>query len=371
MPAEQQYCSEKSAVTNSSTHLPVRAEWLATHSEMALDPALPVIDSHHHLYDRPGSRYLFDDLLCDIRDGHNVRATVIVQARSMLRADVPAHLQPLGETEFANGVAAMSASGIYGDARVCAGIVGFADLTLGDAIRPVLERHISLAGGPIDTGGRFRGVRQSLTWDADASLTNPLYPTTQSMMDEPLFRRGFAHLAPLGLSFEAWVFFHQLSRVAGLARAFPQTQIVLNHCGGVLGIAAYANRQAEVFTHWKLGLQELADCPNVMVKLSGLGMRLGGFAFSDRERAPSSDELADAWRPWIDTCIDTFGPDRCMYGSNFPVDKGSYGYGIGLNALKRLTAEYSRDDRANIFWRSAQTFYRLPESSMVMSSSNR
>jgi len=371
MPAEQQGYTEKSPVANSPRHLPVRAEWLATHSEPPLDPTLPVIDAHHHLYDRPGSRYLFDDLLRDIRDGHNVRATVIVQARSMLRADVPAHLQPLGETEFANGVAAMSASGIYGDARVCAGIVGFADLTLGDAIRPVLERHISLAGGQIEADGRFRGVRQSLTWDSDASLTNPLYPTTRYMMDEPPFRRGFAHLAPLGLSFEAWVFFHQLSSVAGLARAFPQTQIVLNHCGGILGIAAYARRQAEVFTRWRLGLKELADCPNVMVKLSGLGMQLGGFAFAERERAPSSDELADAWRPWIDTCIDTFGPDRCMYGSNFPVDKGSYGYGIGLNALKRLTAKYSPGERANIFWRSAKTFYRLTDSSVGMASSNR
>lgn len=342
-------------------HLPVRAEWLATHRELPSDPMLPVIDSHHHLYDRPGSRYLLEDLLRDIYDGHNVRGTVLVQARSMLRAGAPTHLQPLGETEFANGMAAMSASGIYGDARVCAGIVGFADLTLGDAIRPVLERHISLAGGSAEAGGRFRGVRQSLTWDADASLTNPLYPTSEYMMDEPAFRCGFAHLASLGLSFEAWVFFHQLPRLAALARAFPQTQIVLNHCGGILGIAAYAGHRAEVFACWKQGLEQVAACPNVMVKLSGLGMRLGGFSFADSERAPSSEVLAEAWRPWIDTCINTFGPDRCMYGSNFPVDKGSYGYGIGLNALKRLTADYRPEERANIFWRSAKTFYRLPD----------
>ena len=320
----------------SPTHLPVRTDWLASREEQALAPALPIVDSHHHLYDRPGSRYLLDDLLRDLHGGHNVRATVIVQARSMLRAGVPPHLQPLGETEFANGVAAMSASGLYGDTRVCAGIVGYADLTLGDAIRPVLERHIAVASGPIEQGGRFRGVRQSLTWDADASLMNPAYPISQHMMDSREFRAGFAHLAPLGLTFEGWVFFTQLRQLVGLARAFPQTPMVLNHCGGVIGIANYTGRTEEVFREWKTGMAELARCQHVMVKLSGLGMRLGGFGFECGDRAPSSSQLANAWRPWVETCIELFGPSRCMFGSNFPVDKGSYSYSIGLNALQRL-----------------------------------
>lgn len=331
------------------------------HVEDALDPVMPVVDSHHHLYDRPGSRYLLDDLLADIRCGHNLRATVFVQARAMLRADAPPHLQPLGETEFANGVAAMSASGLYGDARVCAAIVGFADLTLGDGIRPVLERHIALAGGTTAQGGRFAGVRQSLTWDANSSLLNPLYPTTEDLMDSSAFRAGLRHLAPLGLSFEAWVFFPQLRRLAALARAFPDTPMVLNHCGGVIGIAGYAGRRDEVFRLWKAGLAEVAACPNVMVKLSGLGMRLGGFGFEERVLPPSSHDLASAWKPWIETCLETFGPERCMYGSNFPVDKGSHAYGIGLNALKRLTAEASQRQREDVFWRSATAFYRLPD----------
>ena len=345
----------------SPTHFAVRPDWLATCQEDPVDAALPIVDSHHHLYDRPGLRYLFDDLLQDLSSGHNVCATVFVQARSMLRADAPPHLQPLGETEFANGVAAMSASGIYGDARVCAGIVGFADLTLGDRIRPVLERHIAVAGGTVAEGGRFRGVRQSLTWDLDASLTNPLYPTSEDTMESREFRAGLAHLAPLGLSFEAWVFFHQLPKLTALARAFPDVPMVLNHCGGIVRIARYAGQRDEVFRQWQRGLIELARCPNVMVKLSGLGMRLGGFGFDDRERAPSSTELAEAWRPWIETCLEAFGTRRCMYGSNFPVDKGSYGYGIGLNALKRLVQGASASEKADIFWRSAKTFYRLPE----------
>ncbi len=163
-------------MTSSPLHSPIRPEWLTSQKEAPLDAAIPVIDSHHHLYDRPGVKYLLDEYLQDIYGGHNVRATVFVQARAMLRLGVPEHLQPLGETEFANGVAAMSASGLYGDARVCAGIVGQADLTLGDAIRPVLEKHIAIAGGPADEGGRFRGIRQTLAWDADASLDESSLP---------------------------------------------------------------------------------------------------------------------------------------------------------------------------------------------------
>ena len=358
------------SMTASPTHLPVRPDWLATSEEDPLEAGIPVIDAHHHLYDRPGMRYLLDEILRDLYGGHNLRATVFVQARAMLRADAPPSLQPLGETEFANGVAAMSASGLYGDARVCAGIVAFADLTLGDSIRPILEQHISLAGGTTAQGGRLCGVRQSLTWDSDASLMNPLYGISKHMMDSSDFRAGLAHLAPLGLSFEGWVFFHQLPKLASLARAFPDTPFVLNHCGGIVGIAEYAEQRNQVFHRWRRGLIELASCPNVMVKLSGLGMRLGGFGFEHKAKAPSSVELAHAWRPWIETCLEVFGSGRCMYGSNFPVDKGSYSYGNGLNALKRLVSSASSSDKDDIFWRSAKTFYRLPDSSLRIDRSN-
>jgi predicted TIM-barrel fold metal-dependent hydrolase len=354
----------------SPTHIPVRPEWLATHEEEVLDPPRPVVDSHHHLYDRPGSKYLLDDYLRDVCSGHNVRASVFVQARSMLRADAPPHLQPVGETEFANGVAAMSASGIYGEVRVCAGIVGFADITLGDAVRPVLERHIAAAGGSMTDGGRFCGIRQTLSWDADRSLLNPAYSASEHMIDSQAFRAGIAHLAPLGLSFEAWAFFHQLPKIATLARTFPETQIVLNHCGGVVRIARYSGQRDEVFRRWKIGLAEVARCPNVMVKLSGLGMRLGGFGFEDRDRAPTSVELADTWRPWIEGCIEAFGTKRSMYGSNFPVDKGSYSYKSGLNALKRLACGASEDEKDDIFWRTAKRFYRLPETSLRIAPSS-
>lgn len=328
--------------------------------EEPLDPGQPIVDAHHHLYDRPGARYLLDDMLADLRSGHDVRATVFVQARSMLRAEGPEAMKPIGETEFANGVAAMCASGVYGEARLCAAIVGFADLRLGDAVLPVLEAHITAAGGGAGPGGRFRGIRHIAAWDPDSSLLNPAYPTNEHMLATTEFRAGFAQLAPLGLSFDAWLFFHQIPRLTALAHAFPDTPIVLNHCGGVVRIGRYADQRDDVFTAWSAALRDLATCPNVMVKLGGLGMRLSGFGFDAQERAPNSAELASAWRPWIEHCIETFSPARCMFESNFPADKVGYEYGVGWNAMKRIVEGASAEEKTDLFWHNASRFYRLP-----------
>lgn len=348
---------------NSATarrHIAVRPEWLATRQEEVLAPDQPIIDAHHHLYDRPDVRYLLEEFLSDIGDaGHDVRASVYVQARAMLRADGPEPLKPVGETEFANGLAAMSASGTYGPRRVCAGIVGYADLCSGESIRPVLEAHIAAAGAFGDEPGRFRGIRQAVLWDPHPGMSNPAYESTEAMLDSASFRAGFAHLAPLGLSFDAWLLFHQIPRLTRLARDFPDTRIVLDHCGGVAGIGPYAGRRNEVFVAWGSAVTELAACRNVMVKLGGLGMSLTGFGFETEPTAPSSDRLADAWRPYMLTLIEAFGTNRCMFESNFPVDKGSYGYAVGWNAMKRITADFSADEKHDLFWRSAARFYRL------------
>ncbi|UPY38873.1 amidohydrolase family protein [Sediminicoccus sp. KRV36] len=336
--------------------IPVREAWLASHNEAALDPTQPIIDPHHHLWDQPGWRYLLDELLADLRSGHDVRATVYVQsARSMLRAEGPPAMRAVGETEFANGVGAMCASGAYGAVRACAGIVAAADLRLGAAVRPVLEAHLR-AGGE-----RFRGVRHTATWDPDPAMLNPAYSPPEDMLDSTAFRAGIAELGKLGLTFDAWIYFHQIPRLTALARAFPEVPIVLDHCGGILGIGRYAGQRDEVFATWSANLRELARCPNVMVKLGGLGMRLPGFGFETRERAPSSAELAEAWGPWMESCIEIFGAARCMFESNFPVDKGGYAYAIGWNAMKRIAAGASATEKADLFWRSAARFYRLPD----------
>jgi predicted TIM-barrel fold metal-dependent hydrolase len=341
----------------SATHqIPIRPDWLATTAEAPLDPAQPIIDPHHHLWEQPGWRYLLEDMLADIRSGHDVHATVLVQSsRSFVRADGPQELRPVGETQFAAGVAAMCESGLYGRVRVCAGIVAHADLTRGAAAGAVLDAH-EAAGN-----GRFRGIRHIATWDPDPEMLNPAYRPPETMLDSEGFRAGIAELGKRGLSFDAWLYFPQIPRLVALARAFPGVPMVLNHCGGILGIGRYAGKRDAVFAEWSAAMRALATCPNVMVKLGGLGMRLPGFGFEARAQAPSSIELAEAWRPWMEFCIDAFGAARCMFESNFPVDKGGFAYGIGWNAMQRIAAGASAAEKANLFWRSAARFYRLPE----------
>lgn len=340
-------------MTGSPTTFALRPDWLAAHTEPAFDATQPVLDSHHHLYQRPGLRYLVEDCAADLASGHDIRATVTVQARAMLRADGPPEMASLGETEFLNGQAAMSASGAYGAARIAAGIVGHVDLRLGDRLAPVLDRHIAAAGG------RLVGIRQPLAWDADSSLLNPAYPTFETLPDDPAFRAGLTVLAAKGLSFDVWAFYPQLPRLTQMARAVPDLRIVVDHLGGVIRAGAHAGR--DIFPDWRRGLTQLAACPNVMIKLSGLGIRLSAFGMDAGDVPPTSGQLANLWQPWVMTALDLFGADRCMWGSNFPVDKGSYAYGIGLNTLQRLTATASADARDAIFWRSAAHHYGLAD----------
>jgi L-fuconolactonase len=336
-----------------SSNLPIREDWLAQWREVILEPDLPIVDPHHHLWDRPGWRYLLEDFLADVNSGHRVLATVFVQCRAMYRRDGPEELRPLGETEFVNGVAAMSASGSYGPGRVCAGIVGHADLRLGARVADVLEAHLRVAGD------RFRGIRHISTWDADASIMNPSYRPPPGLLADRSFREGFARLAPLDLSFDAWLYHPQIDELTALAQAFPQTQIVLDHVGGPLGIRGYAGQRAEVFARWTTSIRALARCPNVYVKLGGLGMRIGAFDFDKHERPLSSEALADAWRPYFETCIEGFGTERCMFESNFPVDKGAYSYAAYWNACKVFARAAGAAEKANLFSRTAARFYRL------------
>jgi predicted TIM-barrel fold metal-dependent hydrolase len=345
--------AKPAADAESPYYLPVRQAWLDRRTEPILEPDLPIIDPHHHLWDRPGWRYLLDDLLADVGTGHNILATVYVQARAMQRAAGPAEMRPVGETEFVNGVAAMSASGIYGPTRACAGIVGHADLTLGGAVEPVLEAHIRAGGG------RFRGIRHISAYDADPTIRNPAHKTTAGLLGDQRFREGFAVLARMGLTFDAWLYHPQIGELADLARAIPATRIVLNHVGGPIGIGAYAGRHQEILPGWKASIRTLAACPNVHVKLGGLGMRMGGFGFHEKADPPASETLAATWRPYIETCIEAFGPARCMFESNFPVDKGSYSYPVFWNACKILAKGAGAAEKADLFAGTAKRFYRL------------
>ncbi|MZR31569.1 amidohydrolase family protein [Sneathiella litorea] len=317
-----------------------------------LYPSQPIIDAHHHLYDRKELRYLLPDFQKDLKTGHNIRATVFVQARSMYRETGPEHLRSVGETEFAVTVADQCACDTEIKTSVCDAIVGYADLQLGKRVAEVLEAHI-------DSGkGRFRGIRHIVAWDADKSLLNPAYPTSRDMMDSAKFRAGFSELARAGLSFDAWLFFHQLNDLVKLARAFPETSIIVNHCGGILGIGKYTNRHPEVFAQWKKAIVELSGCDNVSMKIGGFGLELTGFSRQQDGNA-SSQELARGWKPWVETCIEAFGTSRCMFESNFPADRAWISYDKVWNTMKWLTAGASVDEKDDLFWRSASRLYRL------------
>jgi L-fuconolactonase len=329
----------------------VNEPWLAKREEEILEPDLPIIDPHHHLWDRR-SRYLFDEFLRDTRSGHKITATVYLQCGSMYSADLDPLMSPLGETEFVNGVAAMSASGFYGQARLCAGIVGFADLRKGARIEPLLEAHLKASN-------RFCGIRHSTVWDADTSIQSTLAEHPKGLLLDPQFRDGFSLLARYGLSFDSWIYHPQITELADLARKFPQTSIILDHVGAPLGIGVYTGKKDEVFTTWRQNIRELAACPNTNVKLGGMGMHVFGFGFEKQDIPPSSIDLANAWKPYVETCIEAFGPDRCMFESNFPVDKRSCSYPILWNAFKRLTKSYSDGEKAALFSGTARRVYRL------------
>ena len=337
-----------------SAHPTVRDDWLAKRQETILEPDLPIVDPHHHLIDRPESgHYLLPELLRDTGSGHNITATVYLEWLSMYRADGPPAMRPVGEIEFANGVAAMCASGSYGQTQVCAGIVGYADLTLGAAVRPVLEAMIRAGGG------RFRGIRFITATHPDQTSWGAVLGRPEGWLKDPKVREGFAQLAPLGLSFDAWMYHTQLGDLLDLARAFPGTTIVLDHVGGAIGLGRYAGKREEVFADWSRRIRELASCPNVHVKLGGLGMRMFGFDFHAGELPPSSEQLAAAWRPYIETCIQAFGPERAMFESNFPVDKGSCGYAAAWNAFKRIAAGCSAAEKQALFSGTATRVYKL------------
>ena len=330
--------------------------WLAKRpTEAALQPELPIIDPHHHFWDVPNrGRYFLPELLADIGGGHNIISTVFLECQAMYRKDGPPAMAPVGEVEFVNGISAMSASGNYGPCRVAEAIIGHANLTLGASVRDVLEAQLAVGGG------RFRGIRYGVSWDADQSVSRfASRVVPPHLVRDATFREGFAQLAKLGLSFESWQYHPQLSDAVDLARAFPDTTIILNHVGGVLGVGHYRGHRQEILASWKKDINELAKCPNVNVKLGGIGMTSFGFDFHERDMPPSSEELAAAWRQYIEPCIEAFGANRCMFESNFPPDKQSGGYTELWNAFKRITAGASASEKKALYSGTAARVYRL------------
>ena len=330
-------------------------DWLDLTQESPIEPEIPLCDPHHHFWDRrlpsiPYQRYLLHELMADLDSGHNVRSTVFVEARSMYRASGPAELQPVGEVEFVQGLAAASASGVYGEARVAAAIVGHADLKLGDAVAPVLEALQAASAN------RFKGIRHNVTWSPDPLIDDR---ETQGIMANDSFRAGARVLARMGLSLDVMLSFPQLKELADFARAVPEVSIILNHLGGISRTGMYAGKDDEIIPAWREGIAAVADCPNVTCKLGGMGMPRLGFGWHERTIPIGSEELAESMAPWKNYCIEQFGPERCMFESNFPPDKVSFSYNVMYNAFKRLSKDYSPTERANLFHDAAVRVYRI------------
>ncbi|QDL38592.1 amidohydrolase family protein [Rhodoferax sediminis] len=331
-------------------------DWLARAApEEALEPALPIVDPHVHFWHhKSGYKYFVEEFARDIAaSGHNVEASLFVECNAMYRAHGPEHLKSVGETEFAVGQAAMAASGKYTNCRAAAGIVAFADLAQGVRTRKALQAHLEAANG------RLRGIRQRAKWDPDPVVRGPVSADRPYLYLDPEFSEGVALLASMGLALDASVFHPQLPDVAALARAHPDARIVVIHSGSPVGHSSYAGKDAEVHATWLAGMKELAQCPNVSIKMGGLLMCLGNFDFTAAEAPPTSEQLAALWRPYIEPCIELFGANRCMVSSNYPVDKAGVPYGTLWNMFKRITAGCSADEKRMLFAGTAKRVYRL------------
>ncbi len=330
--------------------------WLQLTPETALEPKIPICDPHHHIWaqrhEPPAyQRYLLPDLVADIRgSGHNVRSTVFIEVKAFYRADGPAAMRPVGEVAYINGLADEVANGKHGPTKIAAAIVGHADLKLGDGVVAVLEAM--QAASP----GRFRGIRHSAGWDASPELTQR---DIRGVMSNARYRAGARMLAKMGLTLDNSLYHTQLDELAELARAVPELTIVLNHIGGLVRVGPYANRDNEVLADWRRGIANVATCPNVVLKLGGVGQKRFGYDWLTRAKPIGSEELANTLAPLMHYCIEKFGPQRCMFESNFPVDKVSYSYTVAFNAFKRLSKGYSASERAALFHDTAARVYRI------------
>lgn len=321
-------------------------------NEPPIEPELEIVDAHHHLWDTETryGRYDLDDLLIDTGAGHNITSTVFIDCGANYRTSGPVELRPVGETEY---VATRAVASEQTSGATIAAIVGHADLALGPAVTDVLEAHIDAGGG------RFRGVRHSGARAGDPAVGSSRVGPPAGLYALPSFRDGARALAALGLSFEAWQYHHQLAEVVDLAVAVPELSIVVNHLGGPLGVGGFADRRAAVLAELRNGLAALAELPNVSLKLGGVGMIRFGAGWEHQPLPPDSDAVADHWGELIRWAIDHFGPDRCMFESNYPVDGETTGYGVLWNAFKKISVDYGKAERQQLFSDTARRIYRI------------
>jgi predicted TIM-barrel fold metal-dependent hydrolase len=332
-------------------------EWLLTNKEKAIEPNLPICDPHHHLWDFNKTyieeTYLLPDILKDTNSGHNIISTVFIECGAMYNPEHTIEEQVINETEFVNGIAAMNNSGLYGKTKIAEGIVGSAPLLIGDKVANILDKHLSVAPN------RFKGIRSQAAMHPDGTIPSTRARPIEGVYINDMFHQGFSHLESRNLSFEAWCYHPQLPQLIQLAKKFPNTTIILNHFGGPLGIGSFTDKEEETYSFWKKQITELSKCENVVAKLGGIAMEINGFKWHLNKIAPSGQELINRTQRYYEKTIELFGVDRCMFESNFPVDKISCSYVNLWNGFKLLTKDYSPDERAKLFHDNATRIYKL------------
>lgn len=323
--------------------------------EEIVDPDLPIVDAHHHLFIRPAMRYMPEEYLADAQPGHKIIASVYVEGGAFFRPEGPEAVRPIGEIEFANGIGAMGEGGAFDGIRLCAGIVGFADFRLGSAVGELFDH--AMAAAP----RRFRGVRQ-ITMDHASEAPWRFFMSGRppsGVLEHPRFREGFAELARRNLVFDAAIFHSQWAELAALADAFPSTTIVLNNLGTAMALDMDEQGRRDTYREWQGAIAELAKRPNVVCKVSGLGMPFWGFGLQDRAGPVSSQDLIPLWRPYVETALEHFGADRCMAASNYPPDSRSCGFVPLFNALKTIAGSASDAEKTALFSGTATRIYDL------------
>jgi predicted TIM-barrel fold metal-dependent hydrolase len=331
---------------------PDPSDWHALVNEVPIGPGCEILDPHHHLWPPDGAlAYGVDELVADTTSVPAVVATMFMECRAAHRSDGPEHLRPVGETEFV-AAAADDLATRYPHAAPIVGIIGTADLA-DERLDEVLDAHVAAAGG------RFRGIRDALarSLDPDAHMIPAFAPEGKSQ--DPAFRRGVTRLGERDLTYDSWLFHHQIRDFAELAQATPGTTMVLDHFGTPLGIGRFAGRLDEIFEVWRDDIAQVAACPNAVVKIGGLAMPDNGFGFHEADAPPTSAALLSVQRRWYEHAIDCFGPERCMFESNFPVDRFSLGYVTYWNAMCQLAEQYTADERAAMFAGTARRVYGL------------
>lgn len=330
-----------------------RKQWLSQVQEDIIEPNRPIVDPHHHLWKENARRkqYIVEDLWEDTSSGHNIEKTVFVECRAEYLTDGPENMQPVGETHFLAEAAAQTAQDP--NRATISAIVSFANLLQGAQVEELLQAHIEAGNG------LFRGIRNQASWSASENVPNARIEPPPHLYANPKFQEGFARLGPLGLTFDAWLFHPQIPDLTELARKFPETTIIMDHFGGPIGIGPYANYRDEVFAKWKQDIATLSQCPNVHPKLGGIAMPLNGFGWDTAEKPATSDDIVNAHRPYYMHTIEHFGPDRCMFESNFPVEKASVSYPVLWNAFKKLAAEFTEEEKDALFRTTAIRVYKI------------